>query len=127
MVSVRKEKNGDGCVQKDIQTWNKKKREAERLRFTKILAEMLGSKSVLTIKYRHVLPMDLKRSLVKNVIKTELWEQRYSSIPATNYFSCKKEKISALDKRDILLAFIKVVVQLGYLKFFTPTICSSST
>lgn len=87
---------------------------------------MLGSKSILTIKYRHVLPTDLKRSLVKNVIKTELWEQRYSSIPATNYFSYKKEKISALDKRDILLAFIKVVVQLGYFKFFTPTICSST-
>lgn len=90
---------------------------------------MLGSKSVLKIKYRHVLPVDLKRSLVKNATKTELREQRYSSVPATNYFSCKKEKkkIRALDQRDILLAFIKLVVQLGYFKFFTPTTCSFST
>lgn len=91
---------------------------------------MLGCKSVLTIKYRHVLPVDLKTSLVKNTIKTELREQRYSSVPATSYFSCKKEKkkkICALDQRGILLAFIKVVVQLGYFKFFTPTTCSFST
>lgn len=29
MVGVRKEKNGDGCIQKNIQTWNKKKRGRE--------------------------------------------------------------------------------------------------
>ena len=63
---------------------------------------MLGSKSVLTVKYRHVLPVDLKRSLVKNATKTELREQRYSSVPATSYFSCKKEKkISVLLTKGI--------------------------
>ena len=96
VIDGRCKKNGDGCIQKDIQTWNKKEWEAERLRFTKILTEMLGSKSVLTVKYRHVLPVDLKRSLMKNATKTELREQRYSSVPATNYFSCKKEKKNIL-------------------------------
>lgn len=37
MVGGGKERNGNGCIEKDIQICNKKKREAERLRFTKIL------------------------------------------------------------------------------------------
>ena len=59
-------------VYRKIYRHGTKRKEAERLRFTKIFAEMLGSKSVLTFKYRHVVPMDLKRSLVKNAIKSEL-------------------------------------------------------
>lgn len=99
MVGGEKERNGDGSIEQERHTV-KKKREAKRLRFTKMLTEMLGSK--ITHRYTETRTYGLRMVTSEGCNKDRVEGVEVWLYPSYQFFfPCKKEKkkIKAPDKK----------------------------